>query len=439
MYNESFNGTAARTVKSSPAYLSASKFTANDNEPKIMKGKDFEECKQKLFAAYGHNYTILWQRPQFQHGFFGFFQKEYYEVGYSIGSSSMNSAVTQSAQSSEPMSEQEKFKKERDEIIKSSSVTQTMQMASMDKKIEEMKKLMETTMKTMSEATKVGDKPLSILKIEEILQENEFTFAYINNITTRLRSELTVEELEDFNLVQEKVVDWIGESVSVAPEVMHKYPHVIILVGPTGVGKTTTIAKLAGTMIRDARKNDRADPKIRLITIDLTRVGALEQLRRYGDFLDAAVDQAESAEDVKKIYETYKDSIDVLFIDTPGYSPNDSENIGKMRKMLEVKGIHSDVYLTFMASSKARDMNSIIQNYEPFGYSSVIITKWDETSAIGNVISVLSEKGKTVSYITDGQQVPKTIERATVHKFLLNLNDININREHIDEKFAEVK
>lgn len=438
MYNESLNGTSARNPKSSPSYPPVSKFSRVENEPLTIQGKDFEDCQEKLFKTYGHDYTILWKRPQYKAGFLGFFQKEYWEVCYSVGSASQNPANSSSPSS---LSEQDKFSKERDELLKSaaSSVTQTRQMAAIDKKVEEMKKMMETTMKTMAEATKVGDKPLSILKIEELLQENEFTFAYINQISTRLRSELTVEELEDFNLVQEKVVDWIGESISVAPKVMHKYPHVIILVGPTGVGKTTTIAKLAGTMILEARNEERTEPKIRMITIDRTRVGAEEQLRRYGDLLEAAVDKAESSDDVKKIFDTYKDSVDVFFIDTPGYSPNDSENIGKMRKMLEVKGIHPDIYLTFMASSKARDMNSIIQNYEPFGYSSVIITKWDETSAIGNVISVLSEKGKTVAYITDGQQVPKQIERASVLKFLSNLNEFCVNHQHIEEKFTEEK
>lgn len=429
MYKESYSGSAAKTMPPAP-YASAPKFSKTMDETQIITGKTYEECQQKLFDTYGRNFTILGKRPQFKAGFLGFGQKEFWEVKYSVGS------VSQIGQ----MSQQDSFQKNRDEILSKAtgaSVTNTMQIANLDKKVEEFQKSMAKKLEEIAAATNAGDKPLSIQKIEELLQENEFTFSYINKITTRLRSELSVEELEDFSFVQEKVVDWIGESIKITPKEMHKYPHVIILVGPTGVGKTTTIAKLAGTMILEARNENQTEPKIRMITIDHTRVGAEEQLRRYGDLLGANVDKAESAEDVKKIFDTYKDDLDVLFIDTPGYSPNDSENIGKMRKMLTVKGIHPDVYLTFMASSKSRDINSIIQNFEPFDFSSVIITKWDETSAIGNVISVLSEKGKTVSYITDGQKVPREIERATILKFLLNLNDFSINREHIDEKFAE--
>ena len=428
MYNESFDSASVRNSKSSLSYPSLPGYPRSSDESQVITGKDFEDCQQKLYDMYGHNYTILGKRPHLKPGFFGFGQKEYLEVKYSVGAEPQLSP------------EEEAFKKSRDAIVEKttgSSVTNTMQIANLDKKIEEYQKTVAKKLEEIATATNAGDKPVSIQKIEELLQENEFTFSYINKITTRLRTELSIEELDDFELVQGRVVDWIGESVRTAPRVMHKYPHVIILVGPTGVGKTTTIAKLAGTMILEAREDEQIPPKIRMITIDHTRVGAEEQLRRYGDLLGTNVDKAESADDVRKIFESYKDSVDVFFIDTPGYSPNDSENIGKMRKMLEVKGIHPDVYLTFTASSKARDMNSIIQNYEPFNFSSVIITKWDETSAIGNVISVLSEKNKAVAYITDGQQVPRKIERATITKFLVNLNDFSINREHIDEKFAE--
>ena len=430
MYNESYSTAATRNSKS---YKPLPKYGRPDNEVQVITGKDFEDCQQKLYDTYRHNYTILWKKPVFKARFL-FGHKEYWEVGYSVGSG-QNSLNPSSAQT-----EQDDFKKSRDELLKktTASVTQTMQIASLDKKIEEMRKTMETTMQNIAAATNAGDKHISIQKIEELLQENEFTFSYINNITNRLKDELTVAELDDFDLVQEKVVDWIGESIKVAPNDMHPWPHVIILVGPTGVGKTTTIAKLAGKMIKAAKKDENLPyPRIRFITTDITRVGAEEQLRHFGEWLEIKVDKASTDNDIKNLLNTYKDNFDVIFIDTAGYSPNDSENIGKMRKRLELKGVHPDIYLAFAASTKSRDMKEIIQNYEPFNFSSIIITKWDETNAIGNVISVLAEKNKVVSYITDGQQVPARLEKATVNKFLQNLIDFKINREHIDEKFPE--
>ena len=176
-----------------------------------------------------------------------------------------------------------------------------------------------------------------------------------------------------------------------------------------------------------------------MITIDHMRVGAEEQLRRFGEIMNIAVDKASTTDDVYKIFEDNKDALDALIIDTSGYSPNDYENIGKMRALLDVPGLHPDVYLTVTASTKARDLVSIIQNYEPFNFGSVIVTKCDESSAYGNILSVLSEKHKAIAYITDGQKVPRNIERASTVYFLTRLHDFKIDRIHIEDTFAEEK
>ncbi|MCR4822275.1 MAG: flagellar biosynthesis protein FlhF [Treponema sp.] len=425
MYNDGLGLTAE---KQASTYKGITGYARMDDEVQTIEGKNLEDCKQKLYREFGHNYTIVGQRPQFKGGFLGFGQKEFLEVRYTIGAK-------------KPAAAQETFQKNRDEILAKagSTVTNTIQIASIDKKIDDFQKKIEMKLSEIASATQAGDKPVSIQKIEELLQENEFTFSYINKISNRLRTELSVDELDDFDFVQKKVVDWIGQSISLAPKLPHTFPHVVIVVGPTGVGKTTTIAKFAVNLIKEAHEKNERRPRVRMLTTDHTRVGAVEQIKRYGDVMEIEVDKAETAADVKKILDTYKDNLDVLFIDTPGYSPRDFENLGKMRKMLEVQGLHPDVYLACTASSKARDLISIIQNYEVFNFSSVIITKWDETSAIGNVISVLSEKGKAVSYITDGQTVTKNIERASIVRFLTNLHDFSIDRNHIDETFPEDK
>ncbi len=425
MYRDGSNQALSRnSFDASSSRLPSS--IGSDNGVMTLVGKTVEDCKAQLFQKYGTSYDIIGKRQILKSGFFGFGQKELTEVKYVLG---------------QKLSSAESFQKNRDELLAktTASVTQTVQIASIDKKIEDLQKTFSSKIDQMLAATNAQEKHVSIQQIEDLLQENEFTFSYINEITTRLRSELTIDELDDFDFVQKTVIDWIGKNIQIAPNVPHKFPHVIIIVGPTGVGKTTTIAKLAGTMILEAKAEEKAKPSIRMITIDHTRVGAEEQLRRYGNLMNVDVDKAESAADVKKIFDDYKDSLDVLFIDTPGYSPNDYENIAKMRKMLEVQGIHPDVYLAVAASAKARDLDSIIQNYEVFNFGSVIITKWDETTRIGNVLSVLHKKNKPISFITDGQQVPRKIERATVVKFLINLHEFSVDRAHIDELFPEDK
>lgn len=412
---------------SNPPYSAALPGGAEYEEHKIV-GKDLDDCRAQLFNMYKQNYTITGTKQILKPGFLGWRQKELLEARYIIGK------IPETPR-------EESFQESRDAIIAkntgAASITTTIQISQLDKKFEETKKGLEEKMNLILQATKAESKPASIAKIEELLQGNEFTFEYINRITTRLRAELTMEELEDFSYVQKTVVDWIGESIKITPNLPHKYPQVIILVGPTGVGKTTTIAKLAGTLIKEAKDSERKRPVIKMVTIDHTRVGAVEQLFRFSDIMMADFCKAESAKDVEKIFKECRDNIDVMFIDTPGFSPNDHENIGKMTKILEARDIHPDIYLTFSASTKARDLDSILRNYESCNYKSVIITKCDETTAFGNVISVLAKKGKEITYITDGQQVPNKIKRASVIQFLINLADFEIDRDHIDEKFPE--
>lgn len=95
------------------------------------------------------------------------------------------------------------------------------------------------------------------------------------------------------------------------------------------------------------------------------------------------------------------------------------------------------MYLTIAASTKCRDLRNIIQNYEPFAFNSVIITKCDETQQVGNVISILAEKHKSISFVTYGQSPAKDISRPKVVDFLIRLSGFKIDRVHIEDKFGE--
>jgi flagellar biosynthesis protein FlhF len=410
------------------------------NQPEMTITADsLVECKRRLFNEYGDNYTITGKRTVLHGGFLGFGQKEYIEVKYIVRSHA-GSQLKQDAASSNPA---DAFQKNRDELLKSTtggaSVTTTMQMAKLTQTVEEYQKSIDAKLSIIANAASAVEKHPAIKKIEDLLSENEFSFSYINRMSDRIRNEFSLEQLESFDDVQKQVVDWIGEDIKILPKVPVKLPHVIVIVGPTGVGKTTTVAKVAAGMIINAKKNNLPHPEIRMITIDRTRVGAQEQLQKYGEIMNIPVDKAESALDVRKIFETYSDSLDALIIDTSGYSPNDYENIGKMRGMLEVPGMHPDIYLAITASTKSRDLEIIMQNYETFDYKSVIVTKCDESASYGNVLSVLAEKNKPISFITDGQQVPSHINPASVNYFLLHLCDFKIDRMHINDIFPEVK
>ena len=99
--------------------------------------------------------------------------------------------------------------------------------------------------------------------------------------------------------------------------------------------------------------------------------------------------------------------------------------------------MNPDVYICVTASTKASDLQAIFSNYEPLNYESVIITKCDETKVFGNIISVLWDRHKSISYITDGQNLAQNIRKASITEILMNLNGFNIDRQHIENKFGE--
>lgn len=397
-----------------------------------IEGDTLDECKEKLYRMYGKDYSIENRESKFVRcGFLGLQQKEVQVVYYTVN----HKKAYDSDNYYEKDSVEAQLEKNRRAIIENkSNIIITSQMNQVSNKLDEMTKQLEELAKknTVSDSNQHE----SIKRIEELLEQNEFSISYIKMIEDKIRTQFSLEDLSDFKLVERYVVDWIGETIQISKEKTFRPPHVYIIVGPTGVGKTTTIAKLAANKILDAKRNKTERPELCFLTIDTMRVGAQEQLSKYGDILQKPVLKAESSEDVLEIYDQYKDHVDYIFIDTSGYSPNDSTNISKMKNILDVN-MQPDVYLSVSATTKASDLQNIFRNYEPFAYESVIVTKCDETKQYGNIISVLWDKHKSISYICDGQGVPSNIRRANVIDFLKNLSGFDVDRVHIEDKFGE--
>jgi len=124
-------------------------------------------------------------------------------------------------------------------------------------------------------------------------------------------------------------------------------------------------------------------------------------------------------------------------VDTIGKSPRDLVELGRMKQLLDACGTLAELYLVVAASTKSSDLNEILKAFEPFDYKSVIVTKMDETLRIGNIIGALAERGKSISYITNGQKVPGFIEKASVVQFLINLEGFRVNRIRLEEKFPD--
>ena len=400
-----------------------------------IEGDTLEECKRKLREKYGDDFNIETRESIFKpSGFLGLKQKEVQRVTYTvIHKKAYDNSSYVTVRDREK--EQQELERSRNAILaNNSNLVVTNAISNLATKLDEMNRQINSMSTNIS--TSVGETHETIKRIDELLEQNEFTFSYIRMIEERIRAQFSLDELDDYNLVERAVVDWIGESISISPEKAFRPPHVVIIVGPTGVGKTTTLAKLAANTILDAKAKNLTRPKLCIFTIDSMRVGALEQLSRYSDIMEQKVLKAESADDVKEIYDEYKEHVDYIFVDTGGYSPNDATHIAMMKNVLDVN-MNPDVYLCVSACTKTSDLLTIFRNYEPLEYDSVIVTKCDETKQFGNIISVLWEKHKSISYITDGQRVPRNIRQADIIDMLKNLNGFNIDRVHIENKFGE--
>lgn len=404
-----------------------------------------DEIKAELYRLYGSDYTIVRQYEISKKGFLGLVNKKQICAKFRLKPASSQPSYSdyssggdmdflrRTAESQEREEEEFRMEQNRQAILASnSSVLVNAQMAQFQSTLDQLNETINKKMNMGSSETHP-----TIARIEEILSDNEFTHAYISKMVDKIRKTFSLDQMEDFDLVERTVVDWIGESIEPEEEVYVRPPFVKVIVGPTGVGKTTTLVKLTADKLITYREQKRPF-EFRLITTDYTRAGAEDQLKRFADIFHREVIKAESMDDLKEIYETERAHCDGIFIDTGGYSPNDSKNIARLKDILSVPGFTPQIFLAFDAKTKCSDIKNIMNNYEPFGYTSVIVTKCDESTRFGNIISALSEKNKKLAFVTFGQSPGRdNIARGTPLYFLEKLTGFNLDMKHLEAKFSK--
>lgn len=292
--------------------------------------------------------------------------------------------------------------------------------SAIEQKLDNLKKLFEEQIKELGQAkiseeakekaelpeNELPDKNIAFLRlIFHQLIENEVDEQYVNQIITEIEASLKKETDVSKILANfyQKIVLKLGQTKTL--EVVSGKTRYVFFIGPTGVGKTTTIAKLAYSLLEQKKA------KVALLAADTYRIAAVDQLRTYAEIMNiplyviySETELAEQKEELQKY--------DVILVDTAGRSHRNREQRDDIERLIRsVPAEAREVYLVLSATTKYRDLVKIAEAYSEIAEYRLIFTKLDETDTIGNIFNIKMLTGAPLSYATNGQNVPDDISK----------------------------
>jgi flagellar biosynthesis protein FlhF len=237
------------------------------------------------------------------------------------------------------------------------------------------------------------------------LTDNQVDPELATDIIRALHKQVRPEHLLQPEFVRERLADQIEKLLPVGGPIVRtktSSPHIIALIGPTGVGKTTTLAKLA------ANFKLREKHRVGLITLDTYRIAAVDQLRKYADIIGSPLKVVNGIEELREAMGALS-NCEYILIDTAGRSPNDALKLNELKGLLAAIE-PDDVHLVLSTTASQACLKLAVERFSDVRVDKLIFTKLDEAAHVGVVLNIVRQVGKSLSYVTTGQDVPDDIE-----------------------------
>ncbi|MFB5660547.1 flagellar biosynthesis protein FlhF [Alteribacillus sp. HJP-4] len=357
---------------------------------KKFTAKDMPEAMKKIRDELGEQAVILNSRSVNTGGMFGWFTKKSMEVIAAVDETQQRRL---SAGHSSPEQKQEAV---YGADARNNQVSQTP--APEAKELQDIKNQIKTLVESSS--TNQPEYPQALQLIDQKLKNQEVAAPIRQKLAGYLiRQWYQHEEKEAEQEVFQWAEDYINKEISSVEHGPSTDPKKIInLIGPTGVGKTTTLAKIAAYYHLELKKT------VAFITTDTYRIAAVEQLKTYARILDIPLEVAYSIEDFKQAKEKFI-NVDLILVDSAGRNFLNRLYVEELRKVIDFDD-DMETYLVLSLTSKYQDMKKIFEQFSMMPIDRFIFTKKDETSYYGAMINMISEGNTGIAYVTNGQNVP---------------------------------
>ncbi len=392
------------------------KYTGKDETEAVMKAKD----------DLGSNAVVLNVRTMKQRGLAKIFKKDFVEITAALEEKDFAQNVNNNKPTFSRVSS-EAIKKQQSQINlladDRADTNAPKQSEIIEKKLDSLHDMLRNQM-VKEEDVKPVVRPennanfKSLKLIYNKLLENEVSEKYANAIINDIENSMKKESNLDSILasVYQKIILKFGEPEAIEDDDRRK---IVFFIGPTGVGKSTTIAKLASDFKLTRSKN------VAMITADTYRIAAVEQLNTYASILDVPVNVIYSPSEIVESIEELSD-YQMIFVDTAGRSHKNTEQRDEIIEMISnVRNSDIDadivIFLVMSVTTKYRDMVNICDAYKSLNSYRLLFTKLDETDSVGNILNIKLYTGAPISYITCGQNVPDDIESVDVQKLAKSL------------------